>query len=212
MTRPMTDFYTRPEEFFHAVSHGVGAVLAAVGAGYLILDAGRDGDPWRIVSMVIYGVTLVGLYTISTLYHGVTTRGLKSRLRLLDHSAIYVFIAGSYTPFLLLPLRGPWGWFVFALAWGMAVAGVIYKLKLLDRFPRLSTALYLAMGWLALLAIVPLVQRLSTTTLAWILAGGLIYTTGTLVFHMTRVRYAHVAWHIFVLAGSVCHFVAITQL
>lgn len=208
----MSDFYTGAEEFFHSVTHGVGAVLAAVGAGYLILDAARDGDPWRIASMIIYGVTLVGLYTISTLYHGVTTRGLKARLRLLDHSAIYLFIAGSYTPFLLLPLRGAWGWFIFALAWGMAVAGVIYKLKLLDRFPRLSTALYLAMGWVALLAIVPLVQRLSATTLTWIVAGGLIYSAGTLVFHMKRVRYAHVAWHIFVLAGSVCHFVAIAQL
>ena len=208
----MSDFYTGPEEFLHSITHGIGAVLAAVGASYLILDAVQDGDPWRVLSMGIYGVTLVGLYTISALYHGVTTRGLKARLRIMDHSAIYLFIAGSYTPFLLLPLRGGWGWFIFALAWAMAVGGVVYKLTLLDRFPRLSTALYLGMGWLALLAIVPMVRRLSPITLTWVVAGGLIYTAGTLVFHMQRVRYAHVAWHLFVLAGSVCHFVAIAQL
>lgn len=208
----MTGLYDRHEEFFHSLTHGVGAVLAAVGAGYLILDAIEAGDPWRILSMVIYGVTLVGLYTISTLYHGVTTQGLKRRLRVMDHAAIYVFIAGSYTPFLLLPLRGGWGWFLFALAWAMAVGGIIYKLTLLDRFPRLSTALYLGMGWVALLAIGPLVDRLSLSTVAWVVAGGLIYSAGTLVFHMQRVRYAHVAWHMFVLAGSVCHFVAIAQL
>lgn len=208
----MTDFHSRHEEFFHSLTHGVGAVLAAVGAGYLILGAVQAGDPWRILSMGIYGVTLVGLYTISTLYHGVTTLGLKRRLRVMDHSAIYLFIAGSYTPFLLLPLRGGWGWLMFALAWAMAVGGIIYKLTLMDRFPRLSTALYLGMGWIALLAIGPLMHRLSLTTLAWVLAGGLIYSVGTLVFHMDRVRYAHVAWHVFVLAGSVCHFVAIAQL
>lgn len=208
----MSDFYTRHEEFFHSVTHGIGAVLAAVGAGHLILGAIADGDPWRIVSMVIYGLTLVALYTISTLYHGVTTRRLKARLRVMDHSAIYLFIAGSYTPFLLMPLRGAWGWFMFGLAWAMAVGGVIYKLTLLDRFPRLSTALYLGMGWFALFAIVPLFRELGPATLVWIVAGGLIYSAGTIVYHMDRVRYAHVAWHIFVLAGSVCHYVAIARL
>lgn len=208
----MTGFYTSYEEFFHSITHGVGAVLAAVGAGYLILNAVEAGDPWRIVSMVIYGVTLVGLYTISTLYHGVTRIALKGRLRVMDHSAIFLFIAGTYTPFLLLPLRGPWGWFMFGLAWALAVGGVVYKLTLLDRFPRLSTALYLGMGWLALLAFVPMIQRVDVTTLAWVAAGGLIYSAGTLVYHMDKVRYAHVAWHMFVLAGSVCHFVAIAQL
>ncbi len=208
----MTDFYTGHEELFHSITHGIGAVLAAVGAGYLILYAARDGDAWRIVSMVIYGITLVALYTISTLYHGVTRIGLKGRLRVMDHSAIFLFIAGSYTPFLLLPLRGPWGWFMFGLAWALAVGGVVYKLTLLDRFPRLSTALYLGMGWLALLMFVPLLDRLSLATLAWVAAGGLIYSAGTLVYHMNSVRYAHVAWHVFVLAGSVCHFVAIARL
>lgn len=208
----MSSFYTRHEEYFHTVTHGAGAVLAAAGALYLLVQAVEAGDPWRIVSMAIYGVTLVGLYTISALYHGVTARGLKARLRVMDHSAIYLFIAGSYTPFMLVPLRGALGWFMFGLAWALAVGGVIYKLTLLDRFPRLSTLLYLAMGWLALVAIVPLVRSLPGTTLAWIVAGGLIYSGGTLIYHMDRVRYAHVIWHLFVLAGSACHFVAIAQL
>lgn len=208
MSRP----YTTSEEIFHAITHGLGAVLATVGAIYLLAEAVSAGDGWRILSFGIYGVTLVALYTISALYHGVTTAGLKARLRVMDHSAIYFFIAGSYTPFLLLRLWGTWGWIMFGVVWAMAVAGVVYKLTLLDRFPRLSTLLYLAMGWLALVALFPLVQRLSPGTLAWLVAGGVIYSAGTLVFHMNRVRYHHVVWHLFVLGGSTCHFVAIARL
>lgn len=208
----MSGFYTRHEEFFHSVTHGIGAVVAAVGALYLVVSAVSEGDPWRIVSFAIYGITAVGLYTVSALYHGVTTRGLKARLRVLDHSAIYLFIAGSYTPFLLLRLSGALGWVLFGLVWALAVGGIVYKLALLDRFPRLSTGLYLAMGWLAVVAVVPLARALTPTTLAWVVAGGLIYTIGTLVYHMDRVRYHHVVWHVFVLAGSVCHFVAIARL
>ena len=207
----MSGFYTTQEERFHSLTHGAGALVAAVGAAYLLMGAVRSGDPWRIVSMAIYGVTLVALYTASTLYHGVRAERLKMKLRVVDHSAIYLFIAGSYTPVLLLPLRGGLGWFLFGLTWAVAVAGVIYKLTLLDRFPRLSTVLYLGMGWMALIAVVPMVQRLPLETLAWLVAGGVVYSAGTLVYHM-RARWAHVAWHLFVLAGSVCHFVAIAQL
>ena len=208
----MSGFYTRHEELFHALTHGVGAVLAAVGAAWLVVDALANGDPWRVVSFGIYGLTLVLLYTASTLYHGVTARGWKARLRLLDHSAIYLLIAGTYTPFLLLRLRGGWGWSLFGLTWALAVAGVVYKLAFLDRWPRLSTGLYLAMGWSALIAVGPLVRQLSPATLAWVVAGGVVYTAGTLVYHLDRVRYAHAVWHLFVLAGSVCHFVAIARL
>ena len=208
----MSRFYTDSEELFHSITPAIGAILAAVGAVWLLLQAVSDGDPWRVISLAIYGVTLVSLYTISALYHGVTTADLKARLRVMDHSAIYFFIAGSYTPFLLLPLRGPVGWVLSGLIWALAVGGVVYKLTLLDRFPRLSTLLYLGMGWLALVAVVPLVQRLSLATLAWVVAGGLIYSLGTLVYHMNRVRYHHVVWHLFVLGGSVCHFVAIARL
>lgn len=207
----MSSFYTRHEERFHSITHGAGAVLAAAGALYLLRQAVLDGDPWRIASMAVYGVTLVLLYTASTLYHSVRVRRLKAKLRVVDHSAIYLFIAGSYTPFLLLPLRGAVGWLMFGVVWALAVGGVVYKLTLLDRFPRLSTALYLGMGWVALAAALPLVQRLSPVTLAWVVAGGVVYSTGTIVYHMSR-KYAHVVWHLFVLVGSVCHFVAIASL
>lgn len=205
-------FYTKAQERFHAATHGAGAVLAALGAAYLVVQALAAGDPWRVASFAIYGATLVLLYTASTLYHGVTRHELKARLRVLDHSAIYLLIAGSYTPFLLLRLRGPLGWSLFGMVWGIALAGIVYKLTLIDRFPRFSTASYLAMAWLALIAVVPLFQRLGTVTLAWVIAGGVIYTTGSLIFHFDRIRHAHVVWHLFVLAGSLCHFVAISRL
>lgn len=208
----MSSFYTDREEFFHAVTHGAGAVLAAFGAGFLIVRALLDGDPWRVVSFAIYGGTLVLLYTASALYHGVTRRPLKARLRLLDHSAIYLLIAGSYTPFLLLRLWGPWGWTLFGVVWAMALAGIGYKLVLLDRFPRVSTALYIGMGWLALLAAGPLLRELAPATLGWLAAGGVVYTGGALIYHLDRIPYAHVVWHMFVLVGSVCHFVAIAGL
>ena len=208
----MSSMYTASEERFHALTHGIGAALAALGAAYLLIRAIAAGDPWRVVSFAIYGTTLVLLYTASAFYHGVTTRKLKARLRVLDHSAIYLLIAGSYTPFLLLRLWGPWGLSLFGLVWGMAIGGIIYKLTMLDRFPRLSTALYLAMAWLAVIAAVPLLDRLSPQTLGWLLGGGVVYTGGTLVYHMNRVRYAHVVWHLFVLVGSICHFIAIAQL
>ena len=208
----MNGFYSRDEELFHSVSHGIGAAVAAAGAGYLVVRAVAMGDPWRVTSFAIYGSTLVLLYTASALYHGVTPGALKARLRVLDHSAIYLLIAGSYTPFLLLRLWGPWGWVLFGVIWALALGGVVYKLMLLDRFPRLSTALYLGMSWLALVAGGPLIERLSTGTLAWLLAGGVIYTLGTLVYHLDGVRYAHVAWHVLVLGGSACHFMAIARL
>lgn len=208
----MSTFYTKSEELFHAVTHGLGAVLATAGAGYLVARALEAGDPWRVASVTVYGATLVLLYTASALYHGVRPRHLKARLRVLDHSAIYLLIAGSYTPFLLLRLWGPWGWTLLGIVWGMALAGIVYKVTLLDRFPHLSTMLYLGMAWMGLLAGLPLLRALSPTTLAWLLAGGVIYTAGTAIYHLERVRYAHVVWHMFVLAGSFCHFVAIARL
>lgn len=205
-------FYTEREERFHASTHAAGALLAALGAVYLILGAVATGDPWRVVSFAVYGCTLVLLYTASALYHGTRGSVRKARLRVLDHSAIYLLIAGSYTPFLLLRLRGPFGWTLFGLVWGVALAGVIYKLTLMDRFPRLSTATYLAMSWLSLAAIVPLFGQIGTVTSVWLVAGGVIYTSGALFFHHSRTPYAHVVWHMFVLGGSGCHFVAIAGL
>lgn len=205
-------FYTRIEELFHSVTHGAGAILAAIGAIYLLDQAMAHGDPWRIVGFAIYGITLVLLYSASTLYHRAAPGDLKARLRLLDHSAIYLLIAGTYTPFLLLPMRGPLGWSMLAVIWILALAGIAYKMSFLDCHPRLSTVLYLAMSWSALIGVIPLIERLSPVTLAWLLAGGVVYTSGTLVFHMKRLPYAHAVWHLFVLGGSLCHFMAIARL
>lgn len=205
-------FYTELEELFHSITHGAGAILAAVGFAYLLSQAMAEGDPWRIVSIAIYGTTLVLLYAVSTLYHGATARELKARLRVLDHSAVYLLIAGTLTPFLMLPLRGPLGWTMLALIWGLALGGIVYKLKFLDRYPRLSTIMYLAMSWSALVGIIPLIERLPPVTFAWLLAGGVVYTSGTVVYHLNRIPYAHTVWHLFVLGGSVCHFVAISLL
>lgn len=208
----MDGFYSEREELFHSATHGAGALIAAAGAGYLLGEAWGAGDGWRLAAFAIYGATLVLLYTASTLYHAARSRGLKETLRVLDHSAIYLLIAGTYTPFLLLRLREPWGWTVLVAMWATALGGVAYKLNFLDRFPRASTAMYLGMAWLGLVAGLPLIHRLGLGTLGWLLAGGLIYTAGTLLYHLERVPYAHVVWHMFVLGGSVCHFVAITHL
>ncbi len=208
----MDGFYTEREELFHSVTHGAGALIAAVGAGYLVGEAVSRGDGWRLLAYTVYGATLVLLYTASTLYHAARSRGLKQALRVLDHSAIYLLIAGSYTPFLLLRLRRPWGWTLLVAMWGMAAAGIVFKLNFLDRFPRFSTVMYLGMAWLGLLVGLPLIHQLAPATLAWLVAGGVIYTAGTLLYHLDGIRYAHVIWHLFVLGGSVCHFVAIARL
>ncbi len=201
------------EEFANALTHGV-AVLASVGgAAALIVMAALSGDVWRIVSTAVFGTTLVTLYSASTLYHAARTSRAKARLKVVDHCAIYVLIAGSYTPFMLVGLRGGWGWSLFGVAWGLAVAGIVFKLFFTGRFRLLSTGIYVGMGWLALLAVGPMVRRLSPATLAWLLAGGVAYTAGTWFYHNRRLPYAHAIWHLFVVAGSVCHAIAVgTQL
>ena len=195
-------------ELANALTHGVGAVASAVGAVVLVVLASLNGDAWQIVGSAVFGATLVLLYTASTVYHAVRTPHLKARLKVLDHCAIYLLIAGTYTPFTLVGLRGGWGWSLFGAVWALAVAGVIFKLFFIERFHLLSTALYVAMGWMVVVAAVPMVQRLSPATLAWMVAGGLAYTSGTLFYHSRR-PYAHAVWHLFVLAGSVCHFAAV---
>ncbi len=189
-------------------------MLASVGgAAALIVMAALSGDVWRIVSTAVFGTTLVTLYSASTLYHAARTSRAKARLKVVDHCAIYVLIAGSYTPFMLVGLRGGWGWSLFGVAWGLAVAGIVFKLFFTGRFRLLSTGIYVGMGWLALLAVGPMVRRLSPATLAWLLAGGVAYTAGTPFYHNRRLPYAHAIWHLFVMAGSVCHAIAVgTQL
>ena len=195
-------------ERLNAWTHLVGTMLSISGASVLITLAAMMGDPWKIVSVSIFGATLILLYSASTLYHSLRGRA-KAILRKLDHLSIYLLIAGTYTPFTLIGLRGPWGWGLFAAIWTIALAGVVFKLFHTGRFPRLSTALYVAMGWLVVVAIKPMLASIDAWTLGWLLAGGVFYTLGTYFYHRESIPYAHAIWHLFVIAGSVCHFVAV---
>ena len=196
-------------ERLNSISHLVGAALAAVGLIVLVVVAARQGDPWKIVSFSIYGATLVLLYVFSTLYHSVPGNA-KSFFRKLDHNAIYLLIAGTYTPFVLIPLRGPWGWSLFGVIWSLAVLGIA-----MESFPGESRkivriVIYLAMGWLVIIAARPLVQQLPNGALAWLAAGGLFYTGGVVFYAADkRIKHAHGVWHIFVMAGSAAHYLAV---
>lgn len=196
-------------ERFNAWTHLVGAVLACIGAVWLIVVAGLQGDPWKIVSFSIYGFTLLLLYSISTLYH--STRGRAKRImRKLDHLSIYLLIAGSYTPFCLVSLRGPWGWSLFGVVWGLALVGMLQEIKPRSEARILSIIIYALMGWIVLVAVKPLLHSLGGAGFAWLAAGGLFYTVGIIFFAFdSRFRHWHGIWHLFVIAGSLMHFVAV---
>lgn len=201
------------EEIANVLTHAVGLAIAAVGAAVLLVMAASRGDASRLVGAAVFSATLLILYAASTLYHAARSRKLKARLRIVDHCAIYLLIAGTYTPVLLIGLGGVWGWSLLGVVWGLALFGLVFKLFFTGRFPRTSTAIYLAMGWLALVAIGPMLERLAPVTLLWILAGGLSYTIGTAFYHSRRLPYGHAVWHGFVILGSGCHAVAVaTQL
>lgn len=199
----------RREEVASAVTHGVGVAGGVVALVLLTIAAAGSGDPGLVVGSVLFGTTLVLLYLASTLYHAARSPGARARLKVLDHCAIYLLIAGTYTPFTIGALRGGWGWTLFGLTWGLAVLGVVFKLFFTGRFRLVSTLTYLAMGWLVLLAAAPLARALSPSALAWLVAGGVAYTAGTPFYQAGRFRYAHAVWHLFVLAGSSCHAVAV---
>jgi hemolysin III len=196
-------------EKFNSISHLVGAVLAAAGAALLIVLAARLGDPWKIVSFSIYGVMLLLLYVTSTLYHSVRGRA-KDVWRKFDYCAIYLLIAGSYTPFTLVTLRGPLGWSLFGTVWGLALLGIAQEIWLARGARILSLLIYIMMGWLALIAIMPLIAALTWPGFAWLAAGGLLYTVG-IFFYATdeKLRHGHGVWHLFVLGGSACHYLTV---
>jgi hemolysin III len=193
-------------ERFNSISHLIGAALAATGSVVLIFLAARLGDPWKIVSFSIYGTMLLALYVTSTLYHSTQGRA-KNVLRKFDHCAIYLLIAGSYTPFTLVSLRGPWGWSLFGTVWALALLGVAQEIWLAKGARVLSLVIYVLMGWLALIAIVPLISALSWGGFAWLAVGGLLYTVG-IIFYATddKLRHGHGVWHLFVLGGSAAHY------
>lgn len=198
-------------EKFNAVTHLVGAVLALAGTVMLVVLAALGGDPWKVVSVSIYGVTLVSLYTFSVLYHSLRGHG-KDVLRELDHQSIYLLIAGSYTPFCLVSLRGPWGWSLLGVVWGLAVLGGLQELRPRNEARILSVVIYVSMGWVALFALVPLLKALGIAGFAWVAAGGLFYTIGIVFYALdARLAHAHGVWHLFVIAGSVTHYVAILR-
>lgn len=200
------------EELANVLTHGVGMMAAVVAATLLVVFAALNGDAWQIVGVSVFATTLVALYTASTLYHSARDPVTRARLKVLDHCAIYLLIAGTYTPFMIGELRGGWGWSLFGVIWGLAVVGIALKLVFIGRFKLISTLVYVAMGWLVLVAVVPLIRTLDPATLVWMAAGGIAYTAGTPFYHNRRLRYAHAIWHLFVIVGSACHVVAVATL
>ncbi len=195
-------------EKFNAWSHLVGAVLAAVGAIWLLVMASLHGDVWKVVSMAIYGVCLVTLYSVSTVYHSVKGRS-KSIMQKVDHFSIYLMIAGSYTPFCLVTLRGAWGWTLFGIVWGLALIGILQEIKPRSEARIMSIVIYAVMGWIVLVAVKPLLAALGVSGFIWLAGGGVLYTVGILFFAYDQIRHFHGIWHLFVIAGSLMHFVAI---
>jgi hemolysin III len=197
------------EETINALTHGLGALLSLGGLVVLVILASRHGDAWHIVSCSIYGATLVLLFASSTLYHSCRNERTKHICRIIDHSSIYLLIAGTYTPFVLVNLRGSWGWSLFGVIWGLALAGIVFQIFFVSRFRVLQTLIYLAMGWLVVIAFKPLLTRVPLPGMIWLLAGGLCYTAGVLFYLWKKLPFHHAVWHLFVLGGSVCHYFAI---
>ncbi len=194
------------EEITNAISHGIGAMLAVAGLVILVFYASMFGSVKHIVTFSIFGVSMILLYSASTLYHSFPKGKVKDILKICDHSAIFSLIAGSYTPLTLTVLKGKLGWTLFGIVWGIAIAGIIFKMFCLKKFKSFSTLLYILMGWLVIFAIKPLFLSLSTASIVFLVAGGLLYTSGTIFYKWKTLKYNHAIWHLFVLGGSVCHF------
>ena len=200
---------TVTEEVINAITHGIGVLMAVSAATLLITLASIEGDPWKIVSLSIYGACLILLYLASTLYHGVQHAKTKIFLNVFDHCSIYLLIAGTYTPFLLVNLRGVMGWSLFVVIWGLALTGISLKISCQHRFERAHLINYVIMGWLILIAYDQFLANFSSFGLTMILAGGLSYTLGVIFFVLDRHPYLHAIWHLFVLGGSTCHYIAV---
>lgn len=199
----------RLEEILNAVTHGIGAALALAGLVVLITAAWINGGTWHVVSFVIYGVSLVLLYLASTLYHSFRNIKVKHVFKIIDHAAIYLLIAGTYTPFALVALHGVVGWTIFSVIWGLALTGIVLKIFFVKRFKVLSTVCYILMGWAAVVMIKPLLATLAVEGLYWLIAGGVLYTVGAVFYLARRLPFNHAIWHLFVMAGSAAHFLAV---
>ena len=201
--------YSSIEEKFNIISHAIGFILSIVALVLLVTYAILDGDVWHIVSFSIFGSSLIVLYAASTLYHSAKKPELRNRLNILDHASIYVLIAGTYTPFTLVTLKGPIGWVIFGTSWGLALTGVILKLFFTGKYDLISTSMYVFMGWIIVFAIKPLINNLPLEGLLWLFAGGISYTIGAILYSIGRIKFNHAIFHMLVLIGSFCHFMSV---
>jgi len=200
---------TPHDELANSITHGIAAVTSVVGLVLLVVFACINGNVWHVVSFAVYGTTLVLLFTASTLYHSFKSPRIKDFLHIVDHSSIYLLIAGTYTPILIGAMRGWWGWSIFCFIWTFALVGIVLKIFFTGRFKVLSTIMYLAMGWTALIAVRPLIRVLPPWGLFWLVAGGVMYSVGVIFYMWKKLPYSHAIWHLFVFAASMCHFVCI---
>ncbi|WBL21337.1 PAQR family membrane homeostasis protein TrhA [Zunongwangia sp. HRR-M8] len=207
--RDRIKYYTKSEERVNIISHALGLLLSILGSILLIIKSAELGGTILKISFWIFGCSMIILYTASTLYHSVRERKLRYKLNILDHASIYILIAGTYTPFALVTLRGTIGWIIFGVIWGLAVTGVILKFFFTGKFQTLSTIMYVAMGWIIVFAVKPLLDNLSGDGLFWLFAGGISYTAGAIIFSIDRLKFNHAIFHLFVLFGTFCHFWAI---
>lgn len=201
-----------PEEISNGITHGIGALLSIAGLVLLVVQAARHGSAWHVVSYSIFGSTMILLYLASTLYHSIQHPGTKAVLKKFDHSAIFLLIAGTYTPFLLVSIRGGWGWSLFGIIWGLAISGIVFKFLLIEKFKILSVLVYIGMGWLVVLVFPKVIHSVSTLSLIFLIIGGVSYTLGTLFYVWKKLPFAHLIWHIFVLGGTIMHFFAVWKI
>ena len=201
--------YSSTEERINIGSHAVGFVLSIVALVLLVRYASIYGNAWHIVSFSVFGVSLMVLYAASTVYHSAKNPQFRRKMRVVDHASIYILIAGTYTPFTLVTLNGVTGWVLFGVTWGMAVTGIILKLFYTGRYDSISTLMYVFMGWIIVFAIEPLINNLSSDGLFWLIAGGMAYTTGAILYSIKKIKFNHAIFHLFVLIGSVCHFISV---
>lgn len=197
------------EEIFNSITHGIGALLSIAGLVILTVFATTKGNTWHVVSFSIFGSSLVLLYVASTLYHSFTKQKIKNLFARFDHAAIFLLIAGTYTPFVLTTLRGPLGWTLFGIIWGLAAAGIVVRSIYLTRFRKLMVGIYVAMGWMFLIAIVPMIKNLPVSSLVFLFVGGGCYSLGVIFYAWRNLKYGHGIWHLFVLAGSISHFFSV---
>ncbi|MDK2977017.1 MAG: hemolysin [Candidatus Marinimicrobia bacterium] len=211
-TRKFLMDYSIPEEIANAITHGIGALLSIAGLVILIVKAVREGTAWHVTSYTIFGVSMVLLYLMSTLYHSLHGAGARNVFARLDHASIFVLIAGTYTPYTLTVLRGPLGWAIFGLVWGIAIVGIVLKAIYLDKYHMASTWIYLAMGWMILIAGPNLFRLLPHQSLVYLIIGGVFYSVGYIFYRMKHVAWTHPIWHLFVMAGTFFHFLSVLNL